>query len=1613
MLSTRTITVFLIACLLICSIEIGSGDISKASSTGNVNRVVPQILEKSGMDESNAKTVNPSAAGEVSGLMIRVLDDKNQSTTIVVNTQMNLTWATVGSSTILDPPTGIKDKIDANLLNLTGLVEKGYLCDNQTNIIVSLSNGNVPATADPTAFTSLGVNATVLYHSESASPQMNFFAAQLNFTTILDLAESPYVAHVWLDRNFQAYLDQSVPLIKNPVEWAQIEASYNRTIDGTGVTIAILDTGIDASHPDFFFSNGTSKIAGAVSFTGEPTTDGFGHGTHVASIAAGTGAASAGQYTGVAPGATLLNVKVLDNQGDGQESWIISGIQWAVDHNASVLNMSFGTDTSSDGTDPMSTTVNWATQQGAVCAVAAGNSGPNMYTVGSPAAAELAITVGASAKDDTLASFSSTGPTSDYRVKPDVVAPGVNIVAARASGTSLGTPISQYYTMLSGTSMATPHVSGAAALLLDAHPSWTPLQVKEALANYAKDIGSNVLQQGSGRIDVCKAATASIVGNSSVSFGAVSLNTIYTSSITLQNLADDDVSATLSVETWFIGDGTVYPAASLSISSIYFSPGATNTVELTLNTGVGLPSGYFEGRITVTFGTSNISIPLFFCIVSQVNVEVVDQSGAKLMAAVSLIDATTGQIVSFSSESAEAHFTITQGGSYIIEAMDAYAWDVSGNLDASLAFIVHQEFSLGTGEIKNLQLSLASAYKVNVRTTDVNGVPLYLKLKRICSPYYEVDYASDIGQLASQSLYLTNVSEYMKPPAFFGFEGLSADDVSWSNEGILTSAVNAYFIGWDISNFGLGSLTSLDYTNSELATLNIENLMPQSSAVSTIWFNQLAGLWQTGVWYGSTTHPGIDWTVHILPYHYKQVQSTNYSQLEWSCIYAMTSYPDAGPEYFVIDRHFQPIVEGENTSYSMGDTPLLPQDVVNSPPYVGTGLYIPYYPLRVENDLFVAKTSTQATVRLEVSKNGGVISNDTRTWDQASIPISQFLNTYGYGLYTFVVKTVTSFNYSSQNTAEYTINYTSTSTDLIPPSITMINCAPCFTTNVQQVQIQLADNVGISSVSLLYSTDNGPYAPSNLNNLGNDCFSADLAIPAGAQKLSLLIEASDANGNEIQFTAYPAATRGYATQIGANLNGATITGKLTVIGGSLLQPVYLKVESNGQTMYTLTDANGNFAFNVPTSFSSQIDIEMNPLGTYDGSSWITNFLNVQTEPAGIVSISGGGWYTPATDVVLTAPLSLNVSSDTRYTFSYWDVDGASQGSGTNPITVYMNSNHTATAHYGTQYAVLFTQAGLSSDANGPVVTVNGNTKSLGDLPFALWVDSGSSVTYSCSDVVPSTATGKRFKQVSVTGPASSVTVTGPVTVTVNYATQNYLTVSTNPTNIAPIAGGGWYDESTYQTLTAPQVNGYQFSYWDVDGSSQGSQVNPITINMNVAHTAVAHFTPTTPTNVTITNVTLLKNIIGQGYSSIINITVANVGYDSATFNLTVYANSTIIGTFMNLTLTGTSSATTPFTWNTGGFVKGTYIISVTVSTVANGTISSESLQVEGWVVVTIPGDVNGDGKVNILDAIILANSFLATPDKPQWNPNADINGDNVVNILDSIIMSNHFLEHYP
>ncbi|MFG1915388.1 S8 family serine peptidase [Micromonospora sp. NPDC048898] len=389
------------------------------------------------------------------------------------------------------------------------------------------------------------------------------------------------IAKIWLDGRVRADLADTTAQIGAPGVWAGGDT-------GTGVRVAVLDTGIDAAHPDL-----TDRIsASAVFVPGEEITDRVGHGTHVASTIAGTGAASGGHEKGVAPDARLAIGKVLSDDGYGMDSWILAGMEWAArEADARVVNMSLGSNQPSDGTDPMSQAVNTlSAETGALFVIAAGNAGlPG--SVSAPGAADAALTVGAVDGADQLAPFSSQGPRiSDEAIKPELTAPGVGVLAAR----SQYAPGEGSYQSMDGTSMAAPHVAGAAALLAAKHPGWTGQRLKDALVSTTKATPQyDAFQAGTGRVDVAAAVRAPIVATGTVSTSVGKDTTKATHPVTYTNTTGQPITLGVSVDAPGVPAGLF----RLSATQLTVPANGTATVTLTTDTSRASAGSRYTGQV--------------------------------------------------------------------------------------------------------------------------------------------------------------------------------------------------------------------------------------------------------------------------------------------------------------------------------------------------------------------------------------------------------------------------------------------------------------------------------------------------------------------------------------------------------------------------------------------------------------------------------------------------------------------------------------------------------------------------------------------------------------------------------------------------------------------------------------------------------------------------------------------------------------------------------------------------------------------------------------------------------------------------------------------------------
>jgi len=361
-------------------------------------------------------------------------------------------------------------------------------------------------------------------------------ATELPDGALAALANNPRIAQVSEDRPTAGAMERTS---------ATVGATAVRSdlgVDGTGIGVAVLDSGV-AAHDDLLGGNGAPLVDRFVDFVGGSETpyDDYGHGTHVAGIIAGSGYDSGGARTGIAPGARLTVLKVLDGRGTGRISDVIAALDYVVAHkdelNIRVVNLSIATGVyESYEMDPLTVAAEVVVRNGVVVVAAAGNNGrgPDGRIrhggITAPGNAPSVLTVGASShmgtvdrEDDTIASFSSRGPAAvDYGAKPDLVAPGVGIESLSDPGSTLFLTKSKYllsgtipttslpYLSLSGTSMSAPVVTGTVALMLQANPTLTPNAVKAILQYTAERHGGvDPLTQGAGFLNALGAVQLS------------------------------------------------------------------------------------------------------------------------------------------------------------------------------------------------------------------------------------------------------------------------------------------------------------------------------------------------------------------------------------------------------------------------------------------------------------------------------------------------------------------------------------------------------------------------------------------------------------------------------------------------------------------------------------------------------------------------------------------------------------------------------------------------------------------------------------------------------------------------------------------------------------------------------------------------------------------------------------------------------------------------------------------------------------------------------------------------------------------------------------------------
>ena len=424
--------------------------------------------------------------------------------------------------------------LDPALFDVTGLVEMGYDDAHRADLPVIVRESSGARTMANAGFTpsrtlaSIGATAGRIEKSRATA-----------FGSALTAARSALPAKIWLDTALHGdRVPESAPgtggsTSKTPpssgseaaaapldpyLEQVQAPTAWRRGLDGHGVKVAILDSGIDTGHPAL-----EGKVTATEDFTGEGPQDDFGRGTQIASLVAGNGAGSDGARKGIAPGAELISGKILNAAGEGTVSELIAAMEWAVGQHANLVNVSLGARAPIQGDDLLADAVDRLTaQSGALFVVAAGDDGDfyaTPFSVETPGTADSALTVGALDPAGNRARFTSMGPTYSWRQKPEIAAPGTGILGARA-----GARDGDLYAMGLGTSRSTPLVTGSAALLLQQHPELTWQQLKARLSSSAVDsTGVFTGWFGSGRVnlDVATSPTGLVPNVGVIDYAAI------------------------------------------------------------------------------------------------------------------------------------------------------------------------------------------------------------------------------------------------------------------------------------------------------------------------------------------------------------------------------------------------------------------------------------------------------------------------------------------------------------------------------------------------------------------------------------------------------------------------------------------------------------------------------------------------------------------------------------------------------------------------------------------------------------------------------------------------------------------------------------------------------------------------------------------------------------------------------------------------------------------------------------------------------------------------------------------------------------------------------------
>ncbi len=1238
-----------------------------------------------------------------------------------------LTIFSKGNENFLDLGQGLSIKLDPSFGRTVGnqtVYDYSYLRKLPVSLIINFKNlqDRVDAVSKVTAA------GGILNLSYTALP---FIAVTVPAENVSVLAGGTMSLTPFSDVKVSAFLDESVPIIKPPVQWASLEQNVGKGVNGTGISIAIVDTGIWEDHPDFYFENGTSKITFTKSVVpGENANDYFGHGTHVAGIVAGTGKASGYKYVGVAPGASLFNIKVLDHNGAGYESWVIAGIEFAVNHTASVINLSLGANVNTDGTDPMSLACDWAVEQGVTVVVAAGNSGPGGSSVGTPGGAREVITVGATTKQDEIAGFSSRGPTADFRIKPDVVAPGVNITAPASVrsylwnylfATNPSTIVGNYYYTISGTSMASPHVAGVAALLRELHPGWSPAFVKAALMNSARDLNQTWCTQGSGRVEAYSAAVVPVLTvDSSLSFGMVKAGR-YVQNTTIYNAGDcPQTISSVTLGTYQISNRITWPFVSTDIMPPVTIPaGGSIQTAVTLDLPQDAITDYYDGVLALGVNDIVLRVPYYFIYQSTLLLRAM-MGNTFLNAQFIAYDVSDPNHEFATSLFAPSAKFLVPSGTYVVHALSFELQNVDQiNLDVNKMFLLTEVVEVGKGSTVAVNLTLDTARAFSVPNTGIDGRAFSLRdsERQIVVYFKNVTIAGMhvAGYGTVETLYLSDTEENI----YFNMELYFSDP----EDPLSLSSDTFYSLSWAMYGVDSTTSTNLTYDEDNLAkyTLKYKADGPPKSNLWSCAFvlapRPPGETFMMTIAIAQDVYAGMVQNFYVKGVDWNRLGGWN-RELIWACY----ERNDMDPYLWRVWPNF---------CWSMAD--LRPFDDANKTTVFMQAPYQTSFTVQSDpND--PGQTIGNFTIKtadVPLTKIWAGVTMATAYRDETSLPLKWLSSSFA-GPEAFSFPSVESGAYTVNVTqltflalwrrVEVLAQFTKPSADETPPSMTQLDVNPKFNSDDSSLHVSFSvdDNVGVRDAILWYSYDSS----ADWTNVGltrsPDRFEANVPLTQLVHDVSLRIKAYDYSNNSVQYTLTPVSTRSARVEL------------LVPSTWGVTPSAYVKIPLTASDHHLLPYA----------------------VQAYVNGSFLGDLLVID----GILGGAAGEYYKFP---YVACQLHFSFFQDMSPTYY--------------PSSAEMNVD--------VGWPITFKQVGVGADFQGAILTVDGIDYGLQDMPKTFYWGVDSNHTFAYKSGLVSASGAKQYDWLVTRGlstlQSGSITFTGSGDLTAYYMTRVHDIVTTN------------------------------------------------------------------------------------------------------------------------------------------------------------------------------------------------------------------------------------------